>query len=666
MTRIAIRTLLLCLLVSSSAFAQDSVKSLADRNSKPQIGPASPVENLVLTSGRMRITLVRGAAAPVRAGDEVIGLFFAGSGQFAYTADEPVELPAVKTMLRNMKASAKIDERTNVISGTFAELMWTAPGRVPALSGTAAEAIAEKFEANRADFGENRETVPMNLFVLQKLNAPAAKPVVAEFRGDDEWIYTYDDVQRREESLERTFGFPLADHRERRRFRYLATISSIPLGRTRRDLAPLPFLLTKLDYDVTASDQKDVTIKTRQTFVPTANGLRAIALALDEEEYVDDKAPRHLRVKKIATADGKELDWFHRRGELLVTLPAPTVANKPFDLAFETEGDILYRPQNSSFWRLDSAWYPQPAMAAAVFASKGIVRVKGNWTPFTAGKTLARRSENGYNVVEAQLDTPTSGLFVAAGKYTYEEEKRGNLTIRTASYAGANKPGMKKITDLAFNMIKYYEWFLGPFPVEELNIIEVDDYGWGQAPAGFVFITSEAFQPILGEENQFFSEGINERIAHEIAHQYWGNNVRLAGFEENWISEAFAEYSAALLLKKFQGDAVYNRLVSTWRTNANAMSKYGPVALAGRIYNPSMPGNERFYLWYHKGALLLAALHKQLGDEQFLTFMKSYQKSFKGKPALTKDVEGLLGFMTKQDYTPFFDKYYWGTGMPEK
>ena len=666
MTRIAIRTLVLCLLVTSSALAQDTVKTLSKRYSKPQIGPASPVENLVLTSGRMRMTLVRGTAAPVRAGDEVIGLFFAGSGQFAYTADEPIELPAVKTQLRNMKASAKLDERTNVVSGTFSELLWSAPGRIPALSGTATEAISEKFDAFRADFGENRSFNPAHLFVVQKLNGANAKPVTAEFRGENEWIYTFDDVDAREESLDILTHFPLEDHRERRRFRYPSTISSIPLGRTRRDPSPVHFVLTKLEYDITASDEKDVSIKTKQTFIPTANGMRAMWLLLDEEEYVDKYAPRHLRVKKLATADGKDLDYVHRRGHLLVSLPAPTVANKPIELVVETEGDILYRPQNSSFWRLDSAWYPQAGMPASSMTAKGIVRVKGNWTPFAPGKTLSRRTENGYNIVEAQLDTPTSLLFIVAGKYTYEEEKRGNLTIRTASYAGANKPSVKKLTDLAFNMIKYYEWFLGPFPVEELNIIEIDDLGWGQAPMGFVFITSEAFQPVLGEVNQIFSEGINERFAHEIAHQYWGNNVRLVGGAENWISEAFAEYSAALLLKKFQGDAVFNRMMSTWRTNAAAASKSAPVALAGRVYSPTTRIYDAIYLWYHKGPIILAALHKQLGDEQFLTFLKSFQKSFKGKPGLTRDVEGLLGFMTKQDYKPFFDKYYWGTGMPEK
>ena len=48
----------------------------------------------------------------------------------------------------------------------------------------------------------------------------------------------------------------------------------------------------------------------------------------------------------------------------------------------------------------------------------------------------------------------------------------------------------------------------------------------------------------------------------------------------------------------------------------------------------------------------------------FLTFLKSYQKSFRWKFGSTKTVAGMLKFLTKKDYEPFFEANYWGTGMP--
>lgn len=73
----------------------------------------------------------------------------------------------------------------------------------------------------------------------------------------------------------------------------------------------------------------------------------------------------------------------------------------------------------------------------------------------------------------------------------------------------------------------------------------------------------------------------------------------------------------------------------------------------------------RANLIYAKGAILLKALHDELGDEAFLTFLKSYQKSFRGKYGNTEMVMGLLQYMTKKDYAPFFEQYFYGTGMPE-
>ncbi len=297
-----------------------------------------------------------------------------------------------------------------------------------------------------------------------------------------------------------------------------------------------------------------------------------------------------------------------------------------------------------------------------------LVKVKKPFVPFTPGKTLARREEGDYNVVETVLDKPVAFTMVQAGKYQVSEEKRGERTIRVATYGLRNERAAKQLTDLAFGLIDYYEFFLGPFPWSEFNIIQMNTYGYGQAPPATMFITSEAFQPTQSLEDQFFSQGINERFAHEIAHQYWGYVVREASDEETWLSESFAEYSAALALKKLMpnGEGVYNRLVSTWKGGAKMGVNVAPIPYANRIEGDrSVSFRQRFALLYEKGPYLLYTLHKEVGDTTFLTFLKSYQKSFAWKAGTTKDVAGLLGFITKKDYKPFFDQYYWGTALPQ-
>ena len=90
--------------------------------------------------------------------------------------------------------------------------------------------------------------------------------------------------------------------------------------------------------------------------------------------------------------------------------------------------------------------------------------------------------------------------------------------------------------------------------------------------------------------------------------------------------------------------------------------------MAGRLQSGAGDDGD-FIAWirltYNKGPYLLAALQREMGDEQFLTFLKSYQRSFRGKYGTTTDVAGLLQFMTKKDYAPFFEQYYYGTAIPD-
>jgi aminopeptidase N len=371
----------------------------------------------------------------------------------------------------------------------------------------------------------------------------------------------------------------------------------------------------------------------------------------------------------VTDEQGRALPFDHHGGNLVVAvdgLTAPAIK-----LKFTIDGDFLVREGGDNAWQLGlgEPWFPLPRqLGAMAYTVHSLVKVKKPFVPFTPGKTLARREDGDYNVVETLLDKPVPFTMVQAGKYQVTEQKRGERTVRVATYGLRNDRAAKQLTDLAFGLIEYYEFFLGPFPWPEFNIIQMNTYGYGQAPPATMFITSEAFQPTQSIEDQFFSQGINERFAHEIAHQYWGYVVREASNEETWLSESFGEYSAALALKKLMpnGEGVYNRLVSTWRGGAKMGTNVAPIPYANRIEGDrSNSFRQRFALLYEKGPYLLYTLHKEVGDTTFLTFLKSYQKSFAWKGGTTKDVAGLLSFMTKKDYKPFFDQYFWGTAMPQ-
>jgi aminopeptidase N len=87
--------------------------------------------------------------------------------------------------------------------------------------------------------------------------------------------------------------------------------------------------------------------------------------------------------------------------------------------------------------------------------------------------------------------------------------------------------------------------------------------------------------------------------------------------------------------------------------------------MLGGVRDRETPFLMRMYLIYSKGAWLLASLHKELGDKQFLTFLRTLQGKYAWRHVTTKDVTAVLKEVTGRDYAAWFDQHYWGTGMPK-
>jgi aminopeptidase N len=314
-------------------------------------------------------------------------------------------------------------------------------------------------------------------------------------------------------------------------------------------------------------------------------------------------------------------------------------------------------------------WFPQPDLSGQYFTVHATVKVKKPFLPFAPGRTVRRVEEGDWNVLETRIDKPVQFMVVLAGKYGFDEATENGVTVRVASYGRRNDMGIKKLLKLAHKVIAYYEPFLGKFPFEEFNIVEIHSLGFGQAPPGFMFITSEAFNPIEGTVNQIFSRGVNERFAHEIAHQYWGHVVKMPDHEEQWLTESFAEICAGLFVRDLRGKSDFQGLVDGWRSRAKDAADTAPIPLANRIRNDGDPGvaaRDRTYLLYFKGPSLLNAIRQEIGEQAFLTFLSSVQATFRWKFANTKNVETVVEAVTKKDWKPFFDANYWGTAMPAK
>jgi hypothetical protein len=660
---------------AASAAAEHNLAETIERfESLRAADRSAPVQDLRVSCGHLELVLKSGNVAPVRAGEQVAGFFFQGTGTLLYRSVDPIEFPVMSYNVRkDTSLSVEREEKALALRDGFERLIWLSSSRPP---GEVREgdgpSLAAAFTKQSEKFRRVQAMHVSHRFAQQSLDIPSSRLTMALLEGGKEdLVYIFDDAEHHSEGLYQVRKTQSSDSELRRQL-FRTVLSSQPIGRDRRDTVLPRYLLSDVDLALSASDGREAKLSVLETVLPQAVRQRIFRFELHSVTYAvvgtGSLQPRFYRLRNVTDESGRALLFDHRDGAVILEAPSAVEPNTPLKIRFEIEGDFLIRPGGDNYWELGvEPWFPQPDLSGQYYTFHAKIRVKKPFVPFASGTTIARTAEGDENVLETRIEQPVAFAVVLAGRYEFYEEKRDKLTIRVASYGGRNERAMKQLAGLAFGIIEYYENFLGPFPFPEFDILEINEYGFGQAPPGVMFITREAFNPLMGENNQLFSQGVNERFAHEIAHQYWAHVVKMPSLEEQWLTESFAEYSAAIFLKKFKGQATYDSLVRHWRSRAAEANEVSTIPLANRIHLES-DSRLRFLmrtgLIYDKGAYLLAVLHKELGDQMFLTFLKSYQKTFRWKFGSTKTVAGMLQFLTKKDYTTFFEANYWGTGLP--
>ncbi len=657
--------------------ASAAVPGLAEtveRFDRLAVGEAVAVAARTLSAGRFACTLKSGRAAPVRAGGEVVGLFFEGEGTMEYVSTDPVEAPLVLFDVRKGSGlKAEKTERGVVVRDAFRQLLWLEQGApVPELAGAPAAPLADSFRKERERFGRLHAAPLSHDFALQRLNAPSARLVWAELGGGrEDLVYELDHVDHPSEALLLLHPSESRDP-ELRKFLWPVALSHQPIGRDARDPAPPRFLLTAVDVDLAATAGNDAAMTVTETVVPAGAPLNALRFDLVGLWYAASGAnlgTRAERVRAVTDESGRSLAFDHRNDEIVVQLAETAPPDRPLRLRFEIEGDFLIRPGGDNYWELGvSSWFPQPYLGEQAYTFHAVVRVPPPFVPFASGATVRRGTEAGRNILETRVDHPVQCAVVLAGKYETREEVRDGVTIRVSTYALENESSMKQLTGVAAEIIAFYRSFLGPFPFDQFDVIEINDVGYGQAPPGILFITTEAFDPRVGDMTQLSARGVARTFAHEIAHQYWGIAVRIPSYAEQWLGESFAEYCAALFLKERRGAATYDALVGQWKRAAAFAADTAPIPMASRVYvaDDALRRSEiRRGLLYGKGPLVLDALRRELGDAAFLDALRAYQESRAWSFGSTRGFAGLLEARTKRDFLPFFDRYFWGMETPK-
>ena len=148
-------------------------------------------------------------------------------------------------------------------------------------------------------------------------------------------------------------------------------------------------------------------------------------------------------------------------------------------------------------------------------------------------------------------------------------------------------------------------------------------------------------------------------VAHELAHQWFGDNVTCATWKDIWLNEGFATYSEYLAAK-------YLTTTSNTATVLNTMFNEAKKS-DGNIYVPDTTDVNRIFssdITYNKGGSAIRVLHYLLGDTLFFNVCKQYQIQNANGNASTLDLNQMVNQISGKNYNYFFDEWIFGNGIP--
>lgn len=652
-----------------------TLENFLQQAKNPTIGaPAHRVEKYSLTMGQTHFDL-QGVVAPLKVGSYLVGVVFSGQGHVKTEVEAGVFEQANLSNLDEVfgSGSAKDKSYSDSFDGAVFLMSWF-PSDLLAGPQAPSDKLGEVLAARLGQWQLSPYPGVDHILAAELLNRiPGKSAMVLMEGGKKDLAYTLDET---ESKMERLAVWKKA--RGPKKVFIMSPFISQGVGFDPAQRPAPSLMMTSIDLDLSSPDNEmlDETSKLQVRADESGISLLSFDLLNGKSEHFEfwNEQTDPFTVDWVKGPDGKALEFSHAYDQLLVKLPKALKSGESTSITVHASGRLLKNYYGDNYLVLGNmAYFPQFETEAVSAPFYAVVKVKDPWLALATGKNLRRWKEGDLNCLESREERPVSFPFVIVGKFTESEVEKAGYDLKVYSYAGAKKRGTKNLQRNGLAILDFYSHGMVPFAYHELEIVEIPYYRhfFWQSPAGIVEITSEGFNPVAADNSdvnslikRYAKKGQNARLAHEIAHQWFGNLVPWARPNDNWLSESFAEYLSYMFMSMGAHSKSKAKVqLHQWEIDTDECSEkssiYGATALSfGNCYTE---------LLYGKGPLVLHALRHDMGDQKFTKFLFLLTKAAEEKKlkVSTEDVIQFASAVGGKDYRPFFDRYVYGTEVPK-
>ena len=355
----------------------------------------------------------------------------------------------------------------------------------------------------------------------------------------------------------------------------------------------------------------------------------------------------------------------HQNDELIISLPTPSVANSdltftikyhgvPFDglkIGPTKNGDRSFFSENWS--NKTRHWLPTLDHPSDKATSEFIVKAPAHYKVVSNG-LLLEESDLGNNIklTHWKQSVPVScWLFVLgvadfAIKYV---NKFDGKSIETWVYTKDREAGFYDFDEPTKKVLEFYSTYVGPFAYEKLANIQSVNSGGGMETSSAIFYSDKL---ITGKREV----RLRNVVIHEIAHQWFGNAVTEATWDDAWLSEGITTYFTMLFIENEYGNAEYEKEMVKAKEAVFKMSKKLPDF---SIVSPRSAEKEDVVssLTYQKGAWILHMLRDFLGENDFKKGIRAYYSKYFNLNATTDDFRMEMEKASGKDLKLFFKQW---------